>query len=139
MMKDFSGRFRTTAILLLVVLSGVGAYAWRSRHQAEAGKQAQNARPAAPVSVATIVTGTFPVDIQSIGSVQALNTVAIRSRVDGQIEKIFFKEGQMAKAGDLLVQLDARPFQATLDQALAKKAQDEATLNNARLDLARYS
>ena len=75
----------------------------------------------------------------SIGSVQALNRVVVRSRVDGQIENIFFAEGQTVKVDDLLIKLDARPFRAALDQALAKKAQDEATLNNAKLDLQRYA
>jgi multidrug efflux system membrane fusion protein len=65
--------------------------------------------------------------------------VTVRTRVDGQIVKIAFAEGQMVKSGDLLAQVDARPFQAALDQAKAKQAQDQATLANARLDLERYS
>ena len=63
----------------------------------------------------------------------------VRTRVDGQIDKIAFKEGQMVNQGDLLVEIDPRPFQATLDQAKAKKAQDEANLANANLDLQRYT
>ena len=70
---------------------------------------------------------------------QAYNTVTARSRVDGEIIKIAFKEGQIVKEGDLLVQLDPRPFQAALDQAVAKKAQDEASLKNAQLDLKRFT
>lgn len=72
--------------------------------------------------------------IELIGTVQALNNVAVRARVDGQIEQVYFKEGQTVKAGDLLVRLDARPFQAALDQVVAKRAQDQATLDNAKRD-----
>jgi membrane fusion protein, multidrug efflux system len=63
----------------------------------------------------------------------------VRTRVDGQIDKIAFKEGQLVNQGDLLVEIDPRPYQATLDQAKAKKAQDEANLANANLDLQRYT
>ena len=66
-------------------------------------------------------------------------TVLIRSRVDGAVTKIAFKQGQMVKEGDVLAQIDPRPYQAALDQAVAKKAQDEATLKNAQLNLQRYA
>ena len=72
-----------------------------------------------------------------LGTVQATNTVTVRSRVDGQIEKVAFEEGQMIKEDDLLVQIDPAPFQATLDQATAKLAQDQASLTNAKQDLER--
>jgi membrane fusion protein, multidrug efflux system len=91
------------------------------------------------VTVTPVKRADFPVVLQSIGQVQAFNTVLVRARVDGQIMKIGFDEGQMVKQGDLLAQIDARPFKAALDQALAKKAQDDATLANAKLDLVRYS
>src|SRR5207244_8658891 len=67
------------------------------------------------------------------------NTVLVRTRVDGQINKIDFTEGQFIKEGDTLVEIDPRPFQAALDQAKAKKAQDEANLANANLDLQRFT
>ncbi len=91
------------------------------------------------VSVTPVKRADFPLDLEGLGQVQAYNTVTVRARVDGQIVKIGFKEGQMVKEGDLLAQIDPRPFQAALDQATAKKDQDEANLANARLDLTRYS
>jgi multidrug efflux system membrane fusion protein len=118
------------------------------KQTAAAAPQNQAATPsnAPPSGVAPIVVtvtpakrADFPVVIESLGQVQAYNTVLVRARVDGEIQKIAFQEGQMVKQGDLLAQIDPRPFQATLDQAVAKKAQDEATLANAKLDLARYA
>jgi multidrug efflux system membrane fusion protein len=79
----------------------------------------------------------FPIVLTGLGTVQAMNTVTVRSRVDGQIVKVAFEEGQMLKEGDLLVQIDPAPFKAALDQATAKLAQDQASLNNAKQDLER--
>ena len=92
-----------------------------------------------PVSVVTVQTADFPVYLNGLGTVQPYQTVTVRSRVDGQITKVEFKQGRMVKEGDVLVQIDARPYQAALDQALAKKAQDEASLANAKRDLDRYT
>ena len=91
------------------------------------------------VSVSPAKRADFPFVLESLGQVQAYNTVLVRARVDGQIVKIAFDEGQMVNEGDLLAQIDPRPFQAALDQAKAKKAQDEATIANAKLDLTRYA
>ena len=100
------------------------------------GQPGQTAGPAPiVVSVTPVKRADFPVVLESLGQVQAYNTVTVRARVDGQIMKIAFNEGQMVKQGDLLAQIDPRPFQAALDQAKAKKAQDEANLANAKLDL----
>jgi multidrug efflux system membrane fusion protein len=107
--------------------------------QPNATGQAQSGVAPIAVSVTPVKRADFPVILESLGQVQAYNTVLVRARVDGQIEKIAFQEGQMVKEGDLLAQIDPRPFQATLDQAVAKKAQDEANLANAKLDLTRYA
>jgi membrane fusion protein, multidrug efflux system len=96
--------------------------------------------PAAiPVTIAQAATADFPVYLNGLGVVEPYETVLVRSRVDGEVMKIDFKQGQMVKEGDVLVEIDPRPHQAALDQAVAKKAQDEASLKNAQLDLARYA
>jgi len=95
--------------------------------------------PAIPVSVAAAERRDVPIYLTGLGTVQAFNTVTVKTRVDGELVKVAFTEGQDVKAGDLLAQIDPRPFQATLDQAAAKKVQDEANLANAKLDLQRFS
>jgi multidrug efflux system membrane fusion protein len=91
------------------------------------------------VKIASVEKADFPVYLGGLGTVQGFNTVVVRTRVDGQIDTIAFTEGQIVKEGDLLAQIDPRPFQAALDQAKAKKAQDEANLANANLDLQRFT
>jgi multidrug efflux system membrane fusion protein len=92
-----------------------------------------------PVTAGTVAVADVPVVLNGIGSVQAFNMVTIKSRVDGQITKVEFAEGQEVKAGDRLVQIDPRPYQAALEQAQAAKAKDEAQLAGAQADLDRYS
>jgi multidrug efflux system membrane fusion protein len=96
------------------------------------------AAPSIPVVAAAAQAGDVPVYLAGLGTVQAYNTVTVRARVDGTLDKVVFVEGQDVKAGDLLAQIDPRPFQAQLDQVVAAKARDEALLANARLDLQRY-
>lgn len=124
-----------------------GAYA-RKAHDALLGEtkpptrvqaSAEAKAPTALVSVATTKRMDYPVYINGLGQVQAYNIVTVRTRVDGQVEKIAFDEGQLVEAGDLIAQIDPRPFRAALDQAKAKQAQDQANLANARLDLQRYA
>ena len=114
-----------------------------SPQTASAPGQPRPSQPTGPAPIVVTVTpvkrADFPVVLQSIGQVQAYNTVLVRARVDGQIMRIGFNEGQMVKQGDLLAQIDARPFQAALEQAVAKKSQDEANLANAKLDLTRFA
>jgi len=99
---------------------------------------AQIAGQAIPVTAGTVAVEDVPVFLQGIGTVQAYNTVAIKSRVDGQIVKINFKEGEEVKQGDPLFQVDPRPYQAALETAQAAKEKDEAQLVGAQLDLDRY-
>jgi multidrug efflux system membrane fusion protein len=102
-------------------------------------KPAPKGPPPVPVTSAVLKQMDFPVYLTGLGAVQAYDTVTVRSRVDGQINKIFFKQGQMVKEGDMLVQIDPRPYQAALDQAKAKMAQDDASLKDAELNLDRYT
>jgi membrane fusion protein, multidrug efflux system len=99
---------------------------------------AQIAGQAIPVTAGTVAVEDVPVFLHGIGSVQAYNTVAIKSRVDGQIVKINFKEGEEVKVGDPLIQIDPRPYQSALETAQAAKEKDEAQLEGAQLDLDRY-
>lgn len=137
--KSQIGRW-TTAIVAVLILGG-GVFGWQRYHQPKGpeAKTAAKARAGVPVTVATVEKTEFPVYLEGLGTVQGFNTVVVRTRVDGQIDKIAFKEGQLVKAGDVLAQIDPRPFQAALDQAKAKKDQDEANLVNAKRDLQRYT
>jgi multidrug efflux system membrane fusion protein len=103
------------------------------------GAWAQPAPVPVPVQVAAVQTADVPFTLQGIGSVQAFNAVTIRAQVDGVLQQVRFTEGQSVRAGEVLAQIDPRPYQAALDQATAKKAQDEAQLQNAQLDLQRYA
>jgi membrane fusion protein, multidrug efflux system len=130
-------------IVLVAGVVALGYFAWQRFHgdiQVTAANNAQKSAPKpVPVTIASVEKADFPVYLTGLGTVQGFNTVVVRTRVDGQIDKIAFKEGQLVNQGDLLVEIDPRPYQATLDQAKAKKAQDEANLANANLDLQRYT
>src|SRR5437660_4652161 len=97
------------------------------------------AAPAIPVSAILVKRADVPVFLSGLGTVQAFNSVLIKSRVDGQIIKINFTEGMDVRAGDVLAEIDSAPFEATLAQAQATKLKDQAQLENARLDLERAS
>src|SRR5215831_3538498 len=122
----------------VVVVGGVQHFLSHSGTPGQSPSALQSAL-APPVHVAVAERRSFPIILNGLGTVQATNTVTVRSRVDGQIEKVGFEEGQMVREGDLLVQIDPAPFQAALDQARAKLAQDEASLTNAKQDLERTS
>ncbi len=100
---------------------------------------AQPAASAVPVSTAVVKQQDVAIFVRGIGTVQPFQSVLIRARVDGTLDKVVFTEGQDVKQGDLLASIDPRPYQAVLDQAVAKKAADIAMLSNAKRDLVRYS
>ncbi|WLB51982.1 efflux RND transporter periplasmic adaptor subunit [Bradyrhizobium japonicum] len=105
---------------------------------AAAQSAASQAAAKIPVSSFVVKKADFPVRAYGLGVVSPFKTVTVKSRVDGQITKVFFKQGQMVKEGDPLLEIDQRPFTAALEQAVAKKAQDEANLRNDRLNLERF-
>ena len=133
--------------VLFVALAAVfvGSYiGWRYFATTKAADTADNPKTIGgssapiPVTVVRVQKTDFPVYLIGLGTVQPYDTVTVRSRVDGQIIKVAFRQGQMVKEGDTLVQIDPRPYQAALDQVVSKKDQDEANLKNAKLNLERY-
>jgi multidrug efflux system membrane fusion protein len=117
---------------LLIALSG-----WWLFHHFTAHKKVAQV-PAIPVTAGAITVQDVPVFVRGLGTVQAYNTVTIKSRVDGEITQVLFSEGQDVKAGDPLFQIDPRPYQSALDQAQANLQKDQAQLQGAQLDLERY-
>jgi multidrug efflux system membrane fusion protein len=105
----------------------------------EAAKPDAPAPAPVPVEAQAVEKKDFPVVLESLGQVAPYQTVTVKARVDGQITRIGFKEGQTVQKGDLLAEIDPRPFQAALEQTQAKKQQDEANLANAKRDLDRYN
>jgi multidrug efflux system membrane fusion protein len=128
-----SGR-ALAALLLVVLLAG----AWRGLLYKPAEAAAKAAPPPIAVDTADVTQADVPIYLQGLGTVQAFYTVTVTARVDGELQKIGFTEGQAVHKGDLLAQLDPRPNQAAYDQAVATKAKDAAQLANARRDLKRY-
>jgi multidrug efflux system membrane fusion protein len=130
-------------IFLVLAALALGYFGWQRFRGEDQDAVANNAqktvRNAVRVTVAPVEKADFPVYLTGLGTVQGFNTVVVRSRVDGQIDKITFKEGQLVNQGDLLAEIDPRPYQAALDQAKAKKEQDEANLANTNLDLQRFT
>jgi len=137
-MASFRKSVTVVVVAALVVAGGGYFYLDQKSRTAAGAAAAASGRPAVPVIVALAEERDVPVFIRGLGNVQAYKTVAIRSRVEGQIVKISFEEGQDVKAGDPLFQIDPRPFKAMLDQANANLKKDEAQLEGAQLDLERY-
>lgn len=126
-------------LLCLLVIAAIGATIWLwPKHSSAPTERNRNAGQAIPVLTAAATQKDMPIFLDGLGTVQAFYTVTIKAMVDGPLIAVNFTEGQDVRKGDVLAQIDPRPYQAALDQAVAKKAQDEALLANARLDLTRY-
>jgi len=133
---------------LCLLLAAAGAYWYFSKLPAAPGAGAppagrsgggpNAAGRSVPVTMAPARKGDVDVRIAGLGSVVPVATVTVRTRIDGQLMKVLFREGQVVRAGDLLAEIDPRPYQVQLDQAEGQMAKDRALLNNARIDLERY-
>jgi multidrug efflux system membrane fusion protein len=126
------------AALLIIPAAGLTWHLARGPSPAWHSASPAAATQSIPATIGTAERKDVPVYLTGLGTVQAFNSVTVKVRVDGEIDKISFTEGQDVKAGDALAQIDPRPFQASLDLAQATKAKDQAQLENAKLDLQRY-
>jgi membrane fusion protein, multidrug efflux system len=132
---------RTKLIIIVAALIAVGGVALAGDHLRAATETGQPAvpPPAVPVVAGTVHQGDVPIYLRGVGTVIAYNNVIVRSQITGQIVKIAFKQGQTVHQGDLLAQIDPRPYQAQLDQAIANRDRDQAQLVNAQANLSRYT
>jgi len=132
------GRGRRILLYCAVVITAGGVGAWYLHQGPEPVRAARSSAPAAiPVTVATATKRDLPIYLTGLGSVQASFTVGIRPQVDGKLEAVLFTEGQQVKKGDVLARIDPRLYLAALDQAKARRMQDEAQLISAQKDLSR--
>ena len=132
---------RTKLILIVAALIAAGGVALAGEHWRAATETGQPAvpPPAVPVVAGTVHQGDVPIYLRGVGTVIAYNNVIVRSQITGQIVKIAFNQGQTVHQGDLLAEIDPRPYQAQLDQAIANRDRDQAQLVNAQANLVRYT
>jgi multidrug efflux system membrane fusion protein len=128
---------RTVLIAVVIILAFVGL-ALGARWLAKSGGDRRGGRPPAAVNIAPATKGDMPVTVAALGTVQPIVTATVRTQLSGVLFKIMFQEGQMVRQGQILAQIDQRPYKLALDQARANLARDQAQLVAARLDLNRY-
>src|SRR6185437_6190894 len=132
---------KVTIFIATGALVVAGAFLWLPKESslAKRANPKSQTQQEIPVTAANAETRDVPVYTEGLGTVQAFNLVTVKTRVNGQITKVFFKEGQEVKKGDQLFQIDPRSFQNSLQQAEATKEKDEAQLRSAKLDLDRFA
>ena len=135
--RSSSRRTIATAVILIGVLAALYHVFGGPAAQQRRGNRFGTEGPV-PVLAATVARADVPVYLDAVGTIKALNTVTVRPQVDGKLLSVNFKEGDDVKKGDVLAKIDPVTYQAQLDQAKAKKAQDEAQLANSKIDLERY-
>ena len=135
--KRSAWRLIATCLVLLLV---VAAVVWWSKQQAAPEQQGRGGRNAVPMSIVpeTVGKGDIGINLNALGTVTSLATVTIRSQISGYLQKVDFKEGDEVKKGDLIAEIDPRPYEAMLAQANGNLARDQALLKGAQVDLARY-
>jgi multidrug efflux system membrane fusion protein len=136
--KELS-KIRKHAWIGVIGLAALVWLAWRAMVHVPADAETRGAPPSIAVDTAAVTHADVPIYLSGLGTVQAYYTVTVTARVDGELQKVAFTEGQSVHKGDLLAQIDPRPNQAAYAQALATKAKDAAQLANARRDLERYT
>ncbi|MCA1470208.1 efflux RND transporter periplasmic adaptor subunit [Bradyrhizobium sp. IC3195] len=136
--KRSRGRGFVMTLITLAILAGLGYVGWIVMQQQQTNNRNQRPDLPVPVLAASPRIQDVPVYLDGVGAIRALNTVTVRSQVDGKLIAVNFTEGQDVKKGDVLGEIDPAIYQAQYDQAVAKKAQDQAQLANQRIDLARY-
>ncbi len=134
-------RWRRVIVWLLLLAAIIGAAVWflpRLTHKPSPGGRAISTG-AVPVGVATVAQGDMPVTLSGLGTVTPLATVTVKTQINGYLMSVGFQEGQRVKKGDFLAQIDPRPYQVALEQAEGQLGKDQASLNNAEIDLKRYT
>ena len=128
--------------MLAAIVAAAVIYLPRLAHQpgpSQGRRRAGDVRRRTPVGVATAQKGDMPVTLSGLGTVTPLAVVSVKTQINGYLMSVGFAEGQHVKKGDFLAQVDPRPYQVALEQAQAQLAKDQATLNNAQVDLKRYN
>ncbi len=132
-------RWGVVLLVICLIALAAGAYVFFSGAQSRSSKKGQSsAAPTVPVMAVEAKKSAFNVYLSGLGSVTPLNTVTVRTRVDGQLMEVLYREGQIVNSGELLAKIDPRPFEVQLTQAEGQMARDVAQLKNAQLDLERY-
>ena len=131
--------WRSTASLIVIAALGIGA--WVLFHDGPASARSSSSQrraPAVPVTAAVASTGSIDVSFTGLGTVTPLATITVKTRIDGELMDVLYREGETIRQGAPLVQIDPRPFEVQLEQAEAQLAKDQAALQNSRADLQRY-